>query len=79
MIYFLIFILVLVVAYFAFTRTGSKLSPKIDTLIQEVLDEPLPELIHGETGEATSNGVSLFYESINHEQDPAQETILLEQ
>ncbi len=76
MIYILLFILLLLLGFFIFLRSGIQLPKNIDTLISQLQKEPLPILIKGETGTAKNGDVSIFYEAINGI-DPSKDTILL--
>jgi pimeloyl-ACP methyl ester carboxylesterase len=44
---------------------GPKLPAETDAIINEVLNNPLPELFTGKTGVDTSNGLDIWYESIS--------------
>jgi pimeloyl-ACP methyl ester carboxylesterase len=55
---------------------GPKLPPEVDAIIDEVLSSELPEVIVGQTGFASSNGLPIWYESIAP-QGPAKGTVLL--
>ena len=43
---------------------GPKLPPQTDPIIDRVLESELPEVVVGQTGFATSGGLSIWYESI---------------
>lgn len=76
-IYILLILLILsigLVAYIVFA--GSKLPPETETIIDDVLNSELPEVIRGETGFATSDGLDIWYEDIAPAGDP-KEVILL--
>jgi len=46
---------------------GPKLPRETDAIIDEVMQSELPELIIGQTGFATSDGLQIWYESISPE------------
>lgn len=55
---------------------GPKLPPETDAIIDEVLSSDLPEIITGQTGYATSNGLQIWYERISPD-GPSNGTVLL--
>jgi pimeloyl-ACP methyl ester carboxylesterase len=55
---------------------GPTLPPETDTIIEGVLNSELPEVVTGRTGFASSDGLSIWYESISPE-GPPKGTILL--
>lgn len=60
-------LLALILAYVLYVAFGSRLPSDINQLIHQVDQNPLPELITGQKGIATSNGVSIVFESIHPE------------
>ncbi len=76
MIYILLFLLLLLIGFFLFVKSGIQLPKNIDTLISTLQKEPIPILIKGKTGKAKNGEVSIFYEAINGI-DSSKETILL--
>ena len=60
-------VLALLVALFIFYLLfgGPKLPPEALAIIDEVLEEELPELITGETGYATSDNLQIWYERLS--------------
>ena len=59
----LVIIVILGLTIFVVT-SGPELPPETDVVIEQVIKSELPELIKGETGYANSNGVKIWYESI---------------
>ncbi|MFC2092895.1 alpha/beta fold hydrolase [Bacteroidota bacterium] len=57
-------LLVIIAASIYIFTSGPKLPPETDAVIEQVLKSELPELIKGKTGFAYSNGVKIWYESI---------------
>ena len=55
---------------------GPKLPTETDAIIDEVLNNELPELITGKTGVVTSDGLDIWYESISPE-NQSKGTVLL--
>ena len=55
---------------------GPKLPPETDTLIDEVMNNELPELFSGKTGVVASDGLDIWYESISPEHQ-SKGTVLL--
>jgi len=55
---------------------GPKLPAETDAMIDEVLNNELPELFAGKTGVATSDGLDIWYESISPE-NQSKGTVLL--
>ena len=55
---------------------GPKLPAETDAIIDEVLNNELPELFAGKTGVATSDGLDIWYESISPEKQ-SKGTVLL--
>ena len=55
---------------------GPKLPPETHAVIDDVLRNDLPQIIRGETGMASSNGVNIWYEDIAPTGNP-RDTILL--
>ncbi len=55
---------------------GPKLPPETDAIIEEVLNNELPELFTGKTGVVTSDGIDIWYESISPE-NQSKGTVLL--
>lgn len=43
-------------------NSGPILPPETETIIEKVISDPLPEIIHGEQGFASSQGVKIWYE-----------------
>lgn len=57
-------VLVIIAASIYIFTSGPELPPDIDAVIEQVLKSELPELIKGKTGFANSDGVKIWYESI---------------
>lgn len=62
---------------YLFWRSGPKLPPETDAIIDDVMSHELPELIAGETGFALSNGLNIWYERITPEGEPKGTVLLL--
>ena len=76
MIYLLAILLgIILLTWIWANNSEPKLPSNIDELIQEVITEPLPELIKGKTGTVDNNGISIFYEIMGNEN--AAETVIL--
>jgi pimeloyl-ACP methyl ester carboxylesterase len=45
-------------------RGGPRLPPETDAILESVFQNELPEIVHGETGFATSQGFKIWYERI---------------
>lgn len=58
-----ILFLILGIGIYIYT-SGPKLPDEADKIIEEVITNPLPELIEGKTGFANSNGIKIWYEDI---------------
>lgn len=56
--------------------SGPELPERSDEIIEDVIEQPLPDLISGKTGYAKSQGLNIWYESIEPE-DSTKGTILL--
>lgn len=56
--------------------SGPALPDRTNEIIENVIKQPLPELVTGESGLATSQGLDIWYESIAPE-DSTKGTILL--
>lgn len=77
MLYFILSIFALLLLGFAwFIYHTPKLPTNIDTLITEVINEELPELMPGKKGFAQNGGISICYEVLNNGQPP-KSTILM--
>jgi pimeloyl-ACP methyl ester carboxylesterase len=75
---FLVGLLIFLAAIFIFIFTGGpKLPPDTDAIIDEVISSELPEIIGGETGFASSGGLSIWYERISLEGSPKGVVLLL--
>jgi pimeloyl-ACP methyl ester carboxylesterase len=57
-------------------RSGPKLPPGTDAIIEDVLRSELPPVVTGQTGFASSDGLRIWYESIPP-QGPSRGTVLL--
>lgn len=57
-------------------QSGPELPPGTDEIISQVLEDPLPQFVTGQTGTAQSGGVRIWYESV-HPPRPASGTVLL--
>lgn len=69
-------ILLLLLSFLIFTFSGPKISSAEKKTIEQVLNTPLPELVHGEIGIAKNKEVTLYFESIGRSAD-SKGTILL--
>lgn len=68
MIPFLVGLLIFLTAVLIFIfMAGPKLPPDTDAIIDEVINSELPEMIVGETGFASSDGLSIWYERLSPE------------
>lgn len=77
MLYILAIIGVLLIALTMYVVFGGpKLPPETDAIIDDVLQNELPQVIRGETGVVSSSGVNIWYEDIAPAGNP-QGTILL--
>jgi pimeloyl-ACP methyl ester carboxylesterase len=77
MIYIIFIPLILIVGLLIYSYTsGSTLPPEIDAIIESVLNSELPEVIVGQTGFASSEGLNIWYENISPE-GPSKGTVLL--
>jgi pimeloyl-ACP methyl ester carboxylesterase len=56
--------------------TGPTLPAETDAIIQDVLNTPLPEMVHGRSDFTTSEGLRIWFESISP-QAPPQASVLL--
>jgi pimeloyl-ACP methyl ester carboxylesterase len=56
--------------------SGPRLPPQTDAIIEQVLNGPLPNVVRGKTGFASSDGLKIWYESISPE-GPPKGTVLL--
>lgn len=65
-----------IILIYLYWRSGPKLPPETDAIIDEVMNHELPELITGETGFALSDGLNIWYERITPE-GTAKGTVLL--
>jgi pimeloyl-ACP methyl ester carboxylesterase len=75
---FLVGLLIFLAAIFIFIFTGGpKLPSDTDAIIDEVISSELPEIIEGETGFASSGGLSIWYERISLEGSPKGVVLLL--
>lgn len=57
-------------------NSGPALPDRSDEIIEDIMNQPLPELVHGETGFAKSQGLDIWYENIAPK-NPIKGTILL--
>lgn len=65
MLYVLLVVLIAIAALLVYFFTArSPLPPETDSIIDSVLNHPLPELVTGQAGYATSDGLRIWYESI---------------
>lgn len=70
--------LVLIIALLVFRYfSGPSLPAEMDTIIEDVLNGETPNLIVGKTGFASSNGLEIWYETINPEVSPKGTVLLL--
>lgn len=60
----LFLLLVLIGSSIYIYQSGPQLPADTDNIIETTLENPLPELINGETGFAQSQGINIWYESI---------------
>lgn len=61
----ILFLCMLIGAAIYIYKSGPELPHDVDDIIDTVLEDPIPELIHGVTGIADSDGVNIWYESIS--------------
>ncbi|OWW26896.1 hypothetical protein B4Q04_04240 [Zobellia sp. OII3] len=66
----------LVSLFFYACASVPKLSDETESMIKEVMHQPVPEMVKGHTGYAISNGWKVWYESIPP-QDPKKGSIIL--
>jgi len=71
----ILFITIILLTWIWANNSEPRFPSNIDDLVQEVINEPLPELIKGKTGIVNNNGVSIFYEIMGNED--AKETVIL--
>lgn len=57
--------------------SGPKLPEETDRIIEEVIANPLPELIDGKSGFANSEGIRIWYEDIDPRQEPKGVIVLV--
>lgn len=76
LLYIFSFLLFLLLGFLLFVYTGPQLPEGINDLIKEIQNEPLPELITGQTGIVKREQVSIFYESMGGK-DPSKGAVML--
>jgi pimeloyl-ACP methyl ester carboxylesterase len=57
--------------------SGPRLPPETDEIIEQVLNGPLPNVVRGETGFASADGLKIWYESISPEGLPKGTVLLI--
>ena len=72
-----IFVLLLIGLFLYIYRGGPALPSDTETIIESVLNHELPEIIRGETGFASSNGLSIWYENIFPRSSPKGIVLLI--
>ncbi len=72
----LILCLIIVGSFYIF-NSGPVLPNDTDEIIEEVLANPIPELVKGKTGTVISQGVKIWYESILSQESPKGVILLI--
>lgn len=73
----LLVVLILILALAAYvTYGGPRLPSHAGAIIEDVLKNELPQLVQGETGFATSDGLQIWYESISPTEKPTGVVLL---
>jgi len=72
----IILFLLIGISIYIFT-SGPKLPEEAEKIIEEVISNPLPELIKGKTGFANSDGVRIWYEDIKPKHETKKVVVLI--